>query len=407
MAAFAVGACRLEENSDPPPLRPGERSAEAFTDSVGVTVHFNYTGTAYERQSELLERLNQLGVRHLRDAMPGPGLPLAVGLQAARRKGIRATLATGDVARDPADAVFDSLAIVGRDGIDAFEGPNELDISGAPDWQATLRAYMPDLAHAVRRQAPDVPVIGPSFVYPDSREQLPDDLPGLLNGHPYPGGAQPEPTLGAELDRMPGHARARGVVFTETGYHNALRATGGHPPASEEASAVYLPRLLLSAFGAGVRRTFIYELADVAPEPALADPVQHFGLLRNDLSPKPAFTAIQTLMRALDASPGPGPPDRSDWRLRGDGAEDVQRLTLVRRDYSRVIALWRTVSVWDRDARRPLAPGSQAVEVVLRPGARDLAVWRPSVSTRPVLRRKAVQRLPLELEGDVVLVSFR
>ena len=86
---------------------------------------------------------------------------------------------------------------------------------------------------------------------------------------------------------MPG----RGAVFTEAGYHNALSSTTGQPPASEEAAAVYMPRLLATAFGAGVERTFIYELVDEKPDPGLIDAEQHFGLLRNDLSPKPAFTA--------------------------------------------------------------------------------------------------------------------
>lgn len=406
-AALSGGACASEEPSEPPPLRAGELSAEAFLDSVGVAVHFNYTGTTYERQSELLERLTELGVRHVRDAMPVEDVPLAAGLRAARRAGIRATLTTGDVTREPLEAVRDSLKIVGRKGIEAFEGPNELDNSEGANWPAVLRRYMPALAAAVDREAPNIPLIGPSFVHPDSRERLPGDLPGQLNGHPYPGGQAPEPALGAELDRMPADALARGIVFTETGYHNALQAGSEHPPASEDAAAAYLPRLLLAAFGAGVRRTFIYELADVEPEAALADPVQHFGLLRSDLSPKPAFEAVRTLIRAVRTSPGRGSPDQSRWRLEGEGKADIQRLTLVRDDQSRLIAVWRAVSVWDRDARQPLRVDVRRLEVVLPPGARDVTVWRPSVSTHPVLRRGAIERLELRLGGDVVLISLR
>lgn len=405
-AAVALAACGSEE-SEPPPLRPGELSAEAFVDSIGVVVHLNYTGTSYERQPEIVQRLRELGVRHIRDAMPSPGEPLAAGLQAVRRAGLRATLTTGDLARDPAGAVGDSLRIVGRGAIQAFEGPNELDNSGAPDWPDILSAYMPALAAAVRRQAPDIPVIGPSFVHPDSRGRLPTDLPGLANGHPYAGGEPPEPALGAELERIREAQGDRAVVFTETGYHNALAASSGQPPASEEATAVYLPRLLLAAFGAGVRRTFVYELADVVPEPAGVDPVQHFGLLRSDLSRKPAFTAIRTLIRALRASPGAGASERPPWRLSGDGLDEVQRLTLVRADGSSVVALWRAVSVWDRDARQPLRPEPLPIELTVASARRDVVVWRPSVSPFPVERRDAARRLALELEGDVVLVSSR
>jgi hypothetical protein len=41
------------------------------------------------------------------------------------------------------------------------------------------------------------------------------------------------------------------------------------------------------------------------------------------------------------------------------------------------------------------------------PGVHDLAVWRPSVSTAPVLARKGARRLELRLAGDLAVVSFR
>ena len=68
---------------------------------------------------------------HIRDAMPSPVEPLGIGLRAASQAGIRATLATGDVKRDPAAAVADALKVVPH-SVDAFEGPNELDNSGDP-----------------------------------------------------------------------------------------------------------------------------------------------------------------------------------------------------------------------------------------------------------------------------------
>jgi hypothetical protein len=198
------------------------------------------------------------------------------------------------------------------------------------------------------------------------------------------------------------------VVFTETGYHNALQATDGQPPVSEAAAAIYIPRLLIAAFGAGVRRSFLYELVDEKPDPGLTEPEQHFGLLRNDLSPKPAFTALQTMVRAIRESPGPGLSGRVGWRVDVDGQDEVEQLTLERRDGSQVIALWRPVSVWDRDLRRAVDPRDVRVRLTFAdPGARDLTVWRPSISSQPVLQRARARRLGLSLDGDVVLVSAR
>jgi len=391
-----------DPKSSPPAQRTGELSAEAMADSIGVNVHFNYLDTAYARQVELLQRIRELGVRHLRDGQPLAGQPLATVLAAAGRQGLRITLIT-DVARPPGPDVEQSVRVLGHD-IDAFEGPNELDNVGDAGWAAKLTAYMSELSAAVSERAPGVALIGPSLVNDSSRVELPGDLPGLFNAHPYAFGEPPEPVFGeAVREAQPAQLR-EGIYFTELGYHNASASTTGQPPISEAAAAVYLPRALVAAYGAGARRTFVYELLDEKPDPALRDPEQHFGLLRNDLSPKPAFTAIKTLVAALRSSPGEGSGDLG-WKLNAD--EDVQHLTLTRRDGSHVIALWRPVSVWDAHEREAVDPGTVPVELRLRRPARDVAVWRPSVSTTPVARRAQARRLRLDLGGDLVLVSLR
>ncbi|MEA2403025.1 MAG: hypothetical protein QOK00_3428, partial [Thermoleophilaceae bacterium] len=358
------------------------------------------------RGADVIAKLGELGVRNIREAAPPRTGPLADGLRAAHAGGIRATLGSGDTESDPAQWLADSVSVLG-DGIDAVEAPNELDSRGDPSWPAKLRTYMPALAAAARKQAPGAVVIGPSFIDPASRAQLPADLPGLFNGHPYSGGDPPEPTLALALDDWHATAARRQAEFTETGYHNALAATAGQPPASEQAAADYLPRLLVTAFGAGVRRTFIYELLDEHPDPGLTEPEWHFGLLRNDFSPKPAFTAIQTLIAAVRRSPGPSAGSVA-WSLHTDGDDPIEHVELGRSDGSLAIALWRPVSVWDRDARKALDPGTVPVQLSFEGfGARDVEVWRPSRSAQPVMRRDRVRDLPLELQGDLVLVSLR
>ena len=389
--------------SERPRLRTDVRSAEALVDSIGVNVHFSYVDTAYVRQSEVLARLQELGVRHVRDGMPNAVEAMRSGLRAASRQGIRGTL-IGDPAVEPAPVVTDSVALMG-DGIAAFEGPNELDGSGNPGWASTLRDYMPALEEAVQNEAPGVALIGPSFIDPASRISVPGDLPGMFNGHPYPQGGPPEPAIGDLTREVHASGHDRGMIVTESGYHNALRATTGQPPVSEEAAAVYLPRLLVTAFGAGVRRTFIYELLDEKPDPGLLDPEQHFGLLRQDLSPKPAFRAVQTLIAAVKESPGDSRSGGLSWNIRAGG--DVERLVAARRDGSRLLALWRPVSVWDPEARKPIDPGRLPVDVSFGTAVDDVVVWRPSVSAQPVLRREHARRLSLQLGGDLVLVSFR
>jgi hypothetical protein len=394
-----------EDDSGPDrPLVAQTGSADRFVDSIGVQTHLQYGDTAYARQPEVLARLRELGVRHIRDGAPVRAPALAQGLQRASRQGLRATLG-GDVVKiAPAEGVLAGVRATGS-RVAAFEAPNELDNFGPPDWEERLAAYLPRYRDAVRRHARRVPILGPSFVDPSYYEGVDPDTYDVANLHPYPGALPPERTLERALRRGEEVAPGKPVAFSEFGYHNALTATVGQPPASEQAAAVYLPRALLRAFALGVERTFVYELLDEKPEPALVDPEQHFGLLRQDLTPKPAFSAIRNLIQGVRTSPGraeaepPLPSVSADKR--------IHRVGLTRDDGSRVIAVWRPVSVWDRDRRTPIAPGLADVRIAWPRPARDLVVTRPSIGPDPVLRRTSTTGERLVLDGDVVLLSYR
>jgi hypothetical protein len=163
-AALAVLVVLLESllgrDPEPPPLRAKELPAEALVDSMGVNVHFLYTDTAYARQAEVIARLRELGIRHVRDAMPSPvNSTLAAGLGAASKQGVRATLLPHDPVSDPGPMISDSVKVLG-DSIDDFEGPNEPDNSGDPGWAQKLLTYMPMLRDRVGALAPGVPLFG-------------------------------------------------------------------------------------------------------------------------------------------------------------------------------------------------------------------------------------------------------
>jgi hypothetical protein len=179
-----------------------------------------------------------------------------------------------------------------------------------------VRDYQGRLAAAVARTpAPaGLSVVGPSCGRASSREQLGDlsDRLDLGNLHPYPGGEPPERNLAGEIADARANSGRAPVVASETGYHDALASRDGHPPGSEQAAAVYLPRLFLSYFSAGVRRTFAYGPLDERVDPARSDLQANFGLLREDLSPKPSFMALRNLIALLrpagDRPESPPPP---------------------------------------------------------------------------------------------------
>lgn len=372
------------------------RPAGGFLDSVGVNVHLTYYDTAYARFDEWVARLEELGVRHIRDGLTIGDDMFVDRLSGLAERGWRASLITS-AEQGPAEASVALAAGPLRDVVETLEAPNEPDLEA--DWEAPLRAYLPELRRAIdERLGTSVPLLGPSFVDDDSREQLADTagLAQLQNIHPYPGGEQPLPP-----EDLP--AAAGRVMATETGYHNALPSQEGQPPVSEQAAAVYIPRLLAENYSAGIPRTFLYELLDEKPDPTLADSEQHFGLLRQDLSPKPAFLALRDLLRFVADSPGEG--DGRDVRTK-DSGEELERLLLERDDGSSVLLLWRRLSVWDTGARAPVESTPAPVQLRFGGEASDIRVSYPSRGIAPI-GRPDDSHLEVLVGADVVAVSFR
>jgi hypothetical protein len=221
------------------------------------------------------------------------------------------------------------------------------------------------------------------------------------NMHPYPGGHPPERNLAGELEAARAISGRRPVVATETGYHDALASPDGHRPVSEQAAAIYLPRLFLSYFRAGVRRTFAYELLDERADPARADLQANFGLLNEDLSPKPSFATLRNLIAVL--------------RPAGDRSEDtpptvtvsdpgVERLLLDRGDGHFALVLWQSAPVWDPVTRTDVLGPDRRVTVELSRPVGSATLVRPCRSPEPDRRLDRPRELEVGVPADPLIV---
>jgi hypothetical protein len=395
------------------------RSAAAFRDSVGVSTHIVYFDTPYGDWERAVARLDELGVRHLRDGAygnPGPewrdwNERYYRAVEHAADRGMRFLLGMGRPG-NRAGTLEQLLAVAGgrlRRATEALEAPNEFDhFVGGPRWPVALRDYTRRLyrvakAHPALRS---LPVLGPSLGTWEGARRAGNHGAWLDRGniHPYTGGASPSPEhLRSELARASTVSGDKPVWATEAGFHNALNATTDQPPTSEAAAAVYHVRTFLEHFKNGIGRTYAYELVDIYPDPRLRDPVKHFGLLRHDFSPKPAFTALKNLLAAL--GPADKPPRLRPLRLSVEApADEVRRLVLQRADGRYVVALWRPASVWDRKRRRALPVAARTVRVGL-PGATGVMLADPVASAhrRVPLRRG---RARIELGGRPLLLEI-
>lgn len=370
------------------------RSADRFVDSIGVNTHVIYDDTAYHDFASVRARLQELGVRYIRDGICGTCGWQFTRYQTLAGDGIKLDALMADPRKD-STARAQNVSEVKRLGamIASVEGANEWDNSGSSTWVADDRAYQQWVWNTIHADPAlsRIPVIGPSLVFswtnPTSWTKL-GDLSSFLdygNMHPYAGGRPPEGALDAELARARQISASKPVIATEAGYHNALnQANQGHPAVSEEAAGAYMPRMYLENFRRGIPRTFDYELLDERPGRALVDQEQSFGLLRSDFSRKPAYVAVRNLITLL-SDRGPSLADK-DVSLRvTSAAGDLRRLVLVKRTGEIDVVLWRAASLWDISTRKPI--GVSAVDVAVEPGAGvpggDVSLFQPAVSVTP------------------------
>jgi hypothetical protein len=398
------------------PLVPAT-PARSFGDSVGVGVRLNWTDTAYADFDTIESRLLELCVRHVGDGLCPTCEEQIRRIRALAADGITHALSVGEPSQGVAhaqqglDVVRDRL----QGAVEMIDGPNEMDISGDPNWVADTRVFQAELYQRVKSDPAlsSLAVVGPSLVGGDAHTLL-GDLSASLdfgNIHPYPGGEMPLFNL-ADVKELAAHVSgSKPLVATEVGYHNNLSETGHHRPASEWAAGIYTPRLLLEGFRGGLARTYLFQLLDPWTQEQLQQngvsaSTNAFGLLRTDLSRKPAFITVRNLLRTADANSAPvASPGGLRYGLEGAGP-DLRQLLLRSADGSFRLVLWRQVSVWDPWALTELSPAPQHVEVVLGQEIALAQRFDPVISDGETARVANPSRIPVDLAGAPVVLRL-
>ncbi len=426
-------------------VSPGpEINAKAFQQSIGVTAHWDYQDTVYGRHTDkLIADIARLGIRHVRGYDPEVSAKLA-------RQGVYSMLVSGPEVGSP-QQIANLLLKANQHNviIDAVEGPNEADLfwplhhysyegQGFP---AGVLAYQRDLFAAVRarQKLNDIVVVGPSLGHtydPGASHDNPFPPHSLTNAvtwgnfHPYSFGGNPfslpfpYDTIAryywhgnfpsVNLDEYPYAFDVYAPPFapkpmaaTETGYSTWRNGV------SEEVQAKYIPRLMAEYVRLGVRRTYLYELADVVPDPSGADMSNHFGLIRNDLTVKPAYAALQSLL-ALTSPNGSvergsaGPALRLSAHLPPgfDRPNYVHSLVVRRSAEEAVLLVWHEVASADTSTSPPrtiMVPAG-AVGVATTPPWKIAAWFDYDITWQ--FRRHNIKNEAAK-SGDVVSVPLR
>lgn len=266
-------------------------------DRVGVQLHLRKEGTPYYDLPRAIAAVKDLGVGHVRDSLNvgWPTQNAQLG-QVADECGVKLTLTAR--MSDTIDGFIKGVVALG-DRVVAVEGVNEWDNTGRSDWVAELRTHQAALYAAVKKAMPGMPVLPPALADAAKAAALGPVPCDLGNAHAYPNGA-PQSWLAVPVKAASSISSGKPVVVTETGYTNALHDPDVkyHHPVTEAVAGGHMADLVTAHLAAGAPRVFVYELFDQGPDDT---DVEHgFGLLRNDGTPKPAYTALKNLLKEAD-----------------------------------------------------------------------------------------------------------
>ncbi len=372
-------------------------AAQAFVDTIGVNTHLlgTLTGVTPAQQRIVIERVRQLGIRHVRDQI----FPrLTAGGYAIYRTFFAAThtdmLALTDCpkplgyypgSQTPPQVIRNFDREIGG-AIDALEGPNEPNLRGVAQWASLTRRC---IGHLDAHQALPVPFVAPSLGQ-DGTATFDDgfklgNLRGLAdigNIHRYVNGRNPGTGgywrrtrcgwYGSIAWYQCAAARPAGLTapvwMTETGYTTAGPVGSSSGLVDATTQGKYVSRVLFVDSLAGIARTYLYDLRDDCPD--ASNPECGYGLIQYDGTPKPAFNAVRAIVGLL-ADPGPAFAP-VPLRLRIAAPPTVDRELFQKRNGADVLALWDEVPSWNPNTAQPIAVQPVQVTVSFARAPHDL-----------------------------------
>jgi hypothetical protein len=392
--------------------------ADAFVDSIGIGTHLSYNDTPYfSAWPQVLNALTTLGVRHIRDGFWNwdSSSPYISEHEALADAGIKCTYVVPINSTGVPESIEQFSPEV-KD-MEALEAPNECDVPGNCG-QDTLTGidnmlnFLPSIDAAATNLG--IPVVGPSFTQ-QSSYVISGNISSEMttnNLHVYFGGRNPGSAGWGDfdpqgnsygsfpwwLDQVNVDAPGLPTEVTETGFiAYPTTATPYTLPESVEAS--YTPRTLLSAFQLGIKHTYIYELLDEVSSPG-------YGILRSDLSPKPAYTAIENLISNLQDKGPSFSPSQLAYSIAG-GGPNLSHLLLQKRDGSFWLILWLEVPSYDPASNQPIQITPQQITLTLAdPDARQVLQWDTSGN---VSRANAIMQgytLALTVSDQISIVKI-
>lgn len=355
-----------------PPLTERAEGSDAFVDTIGINTHFGYNQSNYWTGfAGAATLLTSLGVRHIRDSLetPRPDPTVFQRFEQLAASGIHAIFITG--LTDTQSDIAAAPSLVGN-SFEGYEAPNEQDDQHNPNWGPEARAFQQQLYAWVKGNPATAkyPVLGPALVSGASYAELGDVSAYMdyANVHTYttpynpgtPGwgeisqyGVYGSLTYAKNLVKVTSENKP--VISTETGFGTM---PGDHNMVDTRTDLRYIPREFFESFRNGITRTYIYELLDDGGDYAW----NNFGIVDTNLTPKPAYTALKSLIGVL-SDPGPAFTTGSLTYSLGGNMNNVHHLLMQKRNGSFIVALWLEILDADPVTGADIVAPPQAVTI--------------------------------------------
>ncbi len=354
--------------------------ADSFVESIGVNTHWGYPNAYMQNYTALKEKLGEAGIRYVRDGAYRETYIRAVDLY--QSLGIKTNMLTGrrsgpyPAPLDPSkiDAELDEIKSQALAATASLEAPNEYDLSHGPDtdWIGNVKNYSSNLYTKAKADEAlkNLPVIGPSFTSIQAYTAVGDSDQYIDYGNLHPYQANRWPGTNGWGDHGYGSITwainwlassqspsGKPIQATEAGYSNQP-PNGG---ISEEAEGKYTARMYAEFFRRGITRTYKYELVN---EENLPGREGAFGLLRSNISEKPAFRAVKNMIAILSDKGPDFKPNSLNYVL-DDNVDNVRQILFQKRNGDFYLMVWLEVPSWDVNTNTDLYPPAQEVLLTL------------------------------------------
>ena len=392
------------------------RSANSFVDSIGVNTHLYYDNSVYYRNyGDIIKpKLLALGIHHIRDGAVINYNGYYDRLKELRNFGISASLSA-----DPRGVTVQQAVEVVKglgNAVEAIEGPNEYNNSGDGNWVNTVCTYVQQLYQAIKGDSATakLPVVAPSFTSEAAYKAV-GDLSAAVdygNMHNYYAGRNPGTggwgsygygSLEWNMQVAQKQSSSKQVLSTETGYNNAVNTTSGNTAIPEAVAGKYIPRLFLEQFNYGIPRTWSYELIDAYNNSNARD--SNFGLLRNDGSEKPAYSALKNLIGLLNDPGFDFKQATLDYSL-SSNATNLHHTLLQKCDGKFYLILWQELPSFDLQQQVEISVPDLSVTLTLNTVVNQAAIYQPNNSVTPTAQYTNPRQISLNVPDYPLVIEL-